>query len=121
MWRLEKTFRFEAAHYLPKHDGKCRRLHGHSFVGKVFLEGDSLVKAGPKSGMLIDFGEVGEIVGALVESGLDHYFLNDSTELDNPTSEELARWIYEQLKPALSLLVAVRVEETCTSACEYRP
>ncbi len=121
MWRLEKTFRFEASHSLPKHDGKCRRLHGHSWIGKVILEDYELHTTGPKAGMLMDFGDVSEVLKPLVEGCLDHWHLNDSTGLDNPTSEELARWIYDRLKPDLPTLVCVRIEETCTSACEYKP
>jgi len=52
---------------------------------------------------------------------LDHYYLNESTKLENPTSEELARWIYEKLKLAgLPGLDAVEIRETCTSGCIYR-
>jgi 6-pyruvoyltetrahydropterin/6-carboxytetrahydropterin synthase len=51
---------------------------------------------------------------------LDHYYLNDIEGLDNPTSETLARWIWERLEPALSGLSQVVVRETCTSGCIYR-
>lgn len=54
MFRLEKTFRFEASHQLPKHDGKCARLHGHSWVGRVVIEGPDLIGDGAKAGMLQD-------------------------------------------------------------------
>jgi 6-pyruvoyltetrahydropterin/6-carboxytetrahydropterin synthase len=121
MWKLEKTFRFEASHRLPHHDGKCARLHGHSWVGVAILESDALIAGGPKAGMVQDFGDVSRALARLVEDGLDHHHLNDSTGLQNPTSEELARWVFDNLRPALPLLAAVRIEETCTSAAEYRP
>lgn len=51
---------------------------------------------------------------------LDHYYLNDVEGLDNPTSETLARWIWERVMPALPGLSQVVVRETCTSGCVYR-
>lgn len=120
-YRLEKQIFFEAAHRLPHHDGKCRRLHGHSWKGKLILEGDRLDERGPKQGMLLDFGEVSSAVKPLVENYLDHQYLNDTTGLESPTSELLAKWIYDKMRPLLPLLVAVEIYETCTSGCEYRP
>lgn len=119
MFRLEKLIRFEASHQLPHHDGKCRRLHGHSFVGHLLLEDYELITQGPKQGMVIDYGDIKKAVQPLLDDYLDHHHLNDI--LENPTSEELARWIFNKLKPLLPLLVAVVIEETCTSKAEYRP
>lgn len=121
MFTLEKEFRFEASHRLPLHDGKCQRLHGHSWAGKVILQGDELQASGPQSGMLQDFGRVSAALKPLLEEKLDHWHLNETTGLSNPTSEELARWVFNHLKPLLHLLVAVRIEETCTSACTFKP
>jgi 6-pyruvoyltetrahydropterin/6-carboxytetrahydropterin synthase len=120
MFRLTKEFRFEASHQLPAHDGKCARLHGHSWRGRVVVRGDVLVDSGPKVGMLLDYGDIKRAVEPLVREHLDHWHLNDSTGLLNPTSEELARWVFERLRPALPMLEAVIIEETCTSSCEYR-
>ena len=121
MWILEKKFRFEASHILPHHDGKCARLHGHSWTGAVRCKGKEIHQSGPQSGMLLDFTEMSSAVKELVESSLDHYHLNETTGLENPTSEELCRWIFERLKPKLPLLSSVILEETCTSRCEYTP
>ena len=124
MYRLRKQFKFEASHQLPHHDGKCQRLHGHSWVGYVVVEGDDLVAEGscdPQSGMLIDYGRISEVVKPLVEQFLDHHHLNETTGLESPTSERLAWWIYQQLKPQLPQLISIVVEETCTSSAEYRP
>lgn len=115
--RLSKQFHFEAAHDLPSFpDGhKCRRLHGHSFRFDVVVEGEvDLAK-----GYLIDYGDIKAATGPIV-ARLDHYYLNDIDGLQNPTSEMLALWIYNQLKPALPILTAIIVYETCTSTCEYR-
>lgn len=120
MYLLEKRFRFEASHQLPAHDGKCKRLHGHSWVGVAICAGQDLVGDGPKQGMLVDYADISAAVKPIVEEYLDHWHLNESTGLANPTSENLARWMYEKLRPSLPSLVAVRIEETCTSAAEYR-
>lgn len=121
MFRLEKTFRFEASHQLPNHDGKCKRLHGHSWVGKLVVEGHSLIKGGPKGGMLVDYGDMAAAIQPLVEEKLDHWHLNESLGMDNPTSESIAEYIFNVIKPKLPGLVAVVIEETCTSSATYRP
>jgi 6-pyruvoyltetrahydropterin/6-carboxytetrahydropterin synthase len=115
--RLSKTFRFEAAHSLPTFpDGhKCRRLHGHSFRFEVVVEGE----VDPSRGYLIDYGDIKQAADPVVRQ-LDHYYLNEIDGLSNPTSENLARWIWDKLKPQLPLMTAVIVYETCTSSCEYR-
>ena len=115
--RLSKSFRFEAAHDLPTFpDGhKCRRLHGHSFRFDVVVEGD-IDRA---KGYLIDYGDIKKAAEPLVKR-LDHYYLNEIEGLANPTSEVLAKWLFDRLKPALPLLSEIIVYETCTSRCEYR-
>lgn len=121
MFLLEKQFRFEASHRLPHHSGKCARLHGHSWVGHLIVAGEKLQQEGSSQGMLIDYGDLSAAIQPLLRDKLDHWHLNETTGLENPTSEELARWIFKQLKPKLPLLVAVQIDETCTSRCEYRP
>lgn len=121
MFTLTKSFRFEAAHHLPNHDGKCRRKHGHSWTGSVVVDGDTLFTDGPKAGMLIDYYDLSVAVNPIVEEYLDHHDLNQTLDLKNPTSELIAKWLFDKLKPRLPMLVAVIINETCTSACEYRP
>ena len=114
---LTKTFRFEAAHDLPTFpaDHKCRRLHGHSFRFDVVVEGE----VDPAKGYLIDYGDIKKAAEPIVKR-LDHYYLNEIDGLSNPTSEVLAKWLFDKLKPALPQLSAITVYETCTSRCEYR-
>lgn len=116
-YSLTKTFRFEAAHWLPcfPEGHKCRRMHGHSFKLDVIVQGD----VDPAKGYLIDFGDIKKVFAPLEEQ-LDHHLLNEIDGLENPTSEVLAKWVYDQIKPQLPLLAAVRVYETCTSEVEYR-
>lgn len=120
MWIISKEFRFEAAHRLPHHDGKCQRLHGHSFVGKVFIKSNLLRSEGSQTGMVLDYAVVKKYLEPMIDKYLDHHYLNESTNLENPTSEEIARWIFNYLqKNGLEGLHSVEIHETCTSACTY--
>jgi len=115
--KIYKEFTFEAAHRLPNvpEDHKCRRLHGHSFLVRIFVEGP----VGEESGWVVDFADIS---GAFkpIWAQLDHYYLNDIEGLENPTSENLARWIWRRLKPALPQLSEIEIRETCTSGCRYQ-
>ena len=112
-----KEFTFEAAHRLPfVPDGhKCARLHGHSYRVEIHVGGE----VDPVAGWIMDFADVKTAFKPVLER-LDHYYLNDIDGLENPTSENLARWIWERLQPTLPQLRRVVVRETCTSACVYR-
>jgi 6-pyruvoyltetrahydropterin/6-carboxytetrahydropterin synthase len=114
---LSKTFHFEAAHDLPTfpEGHKCRRLHGHTFRFEVVVRG----KVDPARGYLIDYGDIKRAVEPVVKR-LDHYYLNEIEGLENPTSEMLAKWLFDHIKPVLTPLSAIVVYETCTSRCEYR-
>jgi 6-pyruvoyltetrahydropterin/6-carboxytetrahydropterin synthase len=112
-----KEFTFEAAHRLPHvpEGHKCRRLHGHSFRVEVRLAGP----VDERAGWLVDFAEITAAWQPL-HAVLDHHYLNEVPGLENPTSENLARWIWERLHGVLPCLAAVTVRETCTSGCVYR-
>lgn len=115
--RLVRSFTFEAAHRLPNAPAghKCGRLHGHSFCVEVTCEGD----ADADTGWLIDFGEVKRLFTPILDQ-LDHYYLNEIDGLENPTAENLARWIWGRLKRELPQLAQITIAETCSSRCEYR-
>jgi 6-pyruvoyltetrahydropterin/6-carboxytetrahydropterin synthase len=123
MITLEKEFRFEASHQLIHHDGKCSRLHGHSWVGQVVLcyDEQELPKTGAKQGMAQDYYDISQALKPLVEDYLDHRHLNDTVDEAAPTSERVAMFCYHKLKPSLPNLIAVVIEETCSSRCEYQP
>ncbi len=112
-----KTFTLEAAHRLPHvpPGHKCARLHGHSFRIDVHVAGE----LDPHTGWVMDFADIKSSFQPLYEQ-LDHHYLNDIDGLDNPTSEILAMWIWQRLKPALPQLDEIAVHETCTSGCRYR-
>ncbi|MGD9560925.1 MAG: 6-carboxytetrahydropterin synthase QueD [Pyrinomonadaceae bacterium] len=111
-----KEFTFEAAHRLPNvpADHKCFRLHGHSYRIAIHLDGP----VGPESGWVVDFAEISAAFQPLFEV-LDHNYLNEIEGLENPTSENLARWIWKRIAGELPGLSKVIVRETCTSGCVF--
>ncbi len=115
--RLVHEFRFESAHRLPRvpEGHKCARLHGHSFKVEIACTGG----VDPDTGWFIDFGELYEIWRP-IHDRLDHHYLNEIPGLENPTSEVLAKWIWDALRPGLPSLEQVTLFETCDARCEYR-
>ena len=113
---IYKSFTIEAAHRLPNVPSghKCSRLHGHSFIIEVHVLGNM----DETSGWVMDFADISEVIKPLFES-LDHRYLNDIEGLENPTSENLAKWIWHKLILQLPLLSSIVVKETCTSGCIY--
>lgn len=113
---IERTFRFEAAHVLPNvpPGHKCRRLHGHSFIVDVAVRGG----VDERLGWYIDYADL-EAAFEPLRSRLDHYYLNEVEGLENPTSENLAHWIWERLSPQLPGLFRIVVHETCNARCIY--
>jgi 6-pyruvoyltetrahydropterin/6-carboxytetrahydropterin synthase len=111
-----REFTFEAAHRLPyvPEGHKCARLHGHSYRVEVRVGGE----VGSESGWVVDFAEISTAFEPL-HAVLDHHYLNDVPGLENPTSEILAKWIWDRLAPSLGGLREVIVRETCTSGCSY--
>jgi 6-pyruvoyltetrahydropterin/6-carboxytetrahydropterin synthase len=114
---VSKTFQFEAAHYLPNVpvEHKCRRLHGHSYKVQIDVKGPLEAD----KGWVCDFADISAAFKPLWQQ-LDHHYLNeDIAGLDNPTAENIARWIWNNLKPSLPLLDRISVWETENSGCSY--
>jgi 6-pyruvoyltetrahydropterin/6-carboxytetrahydropterin synthase len=111
-----KQFSIEAAHWLPNvpPEHKCGRMHGHSFQISVHVSGS----VDPHLGWVLDFAEI-KAAFAPIEDKIDHRCLNEVPGLENPTSENLARWIWNELRAALPGLSKIVVQETCTSGCIY--
>jgi 6-pyruvoyltetrahydropterin/6-carboxytetrahydropterin synthase len=112
--RLDVEFYFAAAHRLPRYEGPCFRMHGHNYKFFIGLEGE----VDPATGMIADFGVIKQVVGEKVLAPADHQTLNDF--LENPTAENIARWIWEALVADLPGLVEVRLFEIPDSCVTYR-
>jgi 6-pyruvoyltetrahydropterin/6-carboxytetrahydropterin synthase len=109
-------YHIEAARRLPNlpESHPCSRVHGHSFRIEIFVSGP----VDPHTGWVIDFAEL-DAIFAPIKAQLDHRYLNDIAGLDNPTSERLAQWLWQKLKPALPGLSKIVVQETRQSGCVY--
>lgn len=118
---LTKIVQFEAAHTLPGHQGKCARLHGHSYRLEVSLRGP--LKQGPglsDDGMVMDFQDLSEIIRQAVLARLDHRYLNEVMDV-RTTAENVAHWIWDALLEGgvpESLLYRLRLWETATGYVE---
>ncbi|AKS40932.1 6-carboxytetrahydropterin synthase QueD [Wenzhouxiangella marina] len=114
---LFKIFTLESAHFLPRvpEGHKCRRMHGHSFRVEVHVS----APVDEDAGWVMDFADLKRAFQPIHDQ-LDHRLLNEVDGLENPTSENLARWIWQRLKPELPALSAILIQETCTSGCVYR-
>ncbi len=114
--QLCQKVRIEAAHHLPcaPEGHKCHHVHGHSYNIEIVVEGE----VDPATGWLIDYADIKAAFEPLSQQ-LDHQNLNEVEGLENPTSENMARWIWERLAPKLPL-AEIRIDETSSSSCVYR-
>ena len=114
--KIYKDITFEAAHLLPNvpKDHKCRQLHGHSFKVRITLDGP----VDKSIGWVEDFADLKKAFDPILQK-LDHHYLNEIAGLENPTSENLVKWIWERLKPNINYLHSIEVKETCTTGCIY--
>jgi len=112
-----KIFKFDAAHLLPNvgKGHKCSQLHGHSFRVEIHIQGP----VGQPSGWVMDFADIAHAFQPLYDQ-LDHKYLNDIDGLDNPTSENIAKWIWKNLHSRLPQLSKIVVQESPESGCIYR-
>jgi 6-pyruvoyltetrahydropterin/6-carboxytetrahydropterin synthase len=113
--KISRRYTLECAHHLPNVDDhhKCRRLHGHSYVVEVVVAG----RIDQVKGWICDFADIDKVFMANVHSKLDHRYLNEVKGLENPTCENLARWIWGALEELP--LAGVVVRETERSVCYY--
>ena len=116
MMEIFKEFSFEAAHRLPNvpENHKCHKLHGHSYRVLVHVQGP----VGDQTGWVIDFSDIEEAFEPLRKQ-LDHQYLNEIPGLENPTSEIIARWIWERLDPKILGLSKILVRETPSAGAIY--
>jgi 6-pyruvoyltetrahydropterin/6-carboxytetrahydropterin synthase len=107
MYYVQKTLEISSAHMLMlDHNSKCENLHGHNWIITVFCQSETL----DENGMVVDFSRIKEIV----KGKLDHKFLNDVVDF-NPTAENMARWICEQVPHCYK----VQVQESEGNTVEY--
>lgn len=111
-----KEFVFEAAHRLPHVPAghKCARLHGHSFTAQIHVSGE----VDRLTGWVLDFADIKAAFAPYYDL-LDHHYLNEIEGLENPTSENVALWIWSKMAPLLPGLSKVVVKETCTTGAVY--
>ena len=111
-----KEFTIEAAHWLPNVPvgHKCGRMHGHSYRIAIHVSGS----VDPHVGWVLDFADI-KTAFKSIEDEIDHRCLKEVAGLENPTSENLVRWLWRKLLPALQSLSMITVRETCTAGCIY--
>lgn len=137
MYFLETSAAFDAAHFLAGYEGKCANIHGHHWVVEVKIGGRELSQSGEKRGMLIDFGDLKNLVRGLAEK-FDHTLLYERGSLREktlealseegfrlaelsyrPTAENLARDFYERLRADGLPVLRVTVYETPDNCAAY--
>ncbi len=113
---LKQHFQIESARFLTglDKDHPCSHMHGHSFKITLTIKGPVL----PPKNWVMDYHEIAKIVKPILNL-LDHKILNDVPGLENPTSEVLAKWLYDKIKSQISILTAVNVSETSATECIY--
>ncbi|MBT5783530.1 6-carboxytetrahydropterin synthase QueD [Candidatus Marinimicrobia bacterium] len=112
---IHKIFSVEAARSLPNlpEDHPCKRIHGHSFKIKISVRG----QVNKKTGFVIDFSEIDRSFNPILKQ-IDHQYLNDIKGLENPSSENMCKWIWEKL--SLPGLYKITIQETDTTGCSYK-
>lgn len=110
--RITKSFVFDACHYLPYHDKKCKFLHGHTYHMDITVQ-DKVLQ---ETGMVMDFGDLKTSVQECVLDKFDHGFLNEY--IAYPTCELMICWIWYQLSTKIKGIVSIKVWETDGSCCE---
>jgi 6-pyruvoyltetrahydropterin/6-carboxytetrahydropterin synthase len=111
-----KHFTFDSAHFLPNlpENHPCKQLHGHTYHLTVFIEGE----VDKDLGWVMDFRVLKQVVGSVLER-VDHQLLNTIPGLENPTSETIVRWLWNEAKPKLPLLKRIELKETPSSGVVY--
>lgn len=118
---ITRRVRFEAAHYLPNHPSKCQRMHGHSWQAWVTLRGE-VHEDGQDQGLIVDMGDVGRFFANELEPHLDHHVLNETLpeEYQPPTTENVARYLFDRFVDRFPEVVEVRVVETENQSATFR-
>ena len=115
--KLFKEYKIHSARFLSKlpPDHPCSKMHGHTFFVKLLLSGNP----DPENDFIIDFYELDKIFEGHIFKVLDHSILNDIEGLESPTTENIAKWIYDKLKSILPIIDSVSVTEGENYGCIY--
>ena len=121
MYQLKVRKNFSAAHFLRNYNGKCENIHGHNYTVEIYLQGEKL----NETGYVMDFTDIKAHLKQILAQ-LDHSCLNELEAFykQNPTAENIARYIYEELKCLLEkdlCISAVEVWETSEQSAKYIP
>jgi len=118
MYSLKVEGSFSSAHNLRGYKGKCEELHGHNWRIEVIVKSEELNNIG----IVVDFKELKQKLNAVLEE-LDHKYLNKLAYFKkvNPTSENIAKYIYKKLITKIPLLDSITVWENATSYATYEP
>ncbi len=111
-----KKYYFDSAHFLPHvpENHKCRNMHGHTYKLIVFISGN----AENKNGWVMDFAVLKSTINPIIEI-IDHKVLNDISGLENPTCENIARWLWVKIKEVIPELIRIELHETPTTGVIY--
>lgn len=117
MYEIKIKSNFSAAHNLRNYRGKCEKLHGHNWNIEAIFAYESL----DKDGMAVDFKDARRLLESVLEK-FDHSYLNETGVFKklNPTSENMARLIYDGIKRRNRYVVSVSVWENENSCATYR-
>jgi len=116
MFELKAQMYFSAAHHLLNYAGKCENQHGHNWLAEAYVSGNTL----DKSNILVDYKVIKSNLKEVLDY-LDHKDINELPEFKDisPSSEMLAKFIYEKMKERIPLTSKVSVWETSTSCATY--
>ena len=115
-FELKQHFQIESSRYLPNLDTShpCSRMHGHSFKIILTLKGE----ADARLAWVIDYGDIQSLMMPILNR-IDHRTLNEVPGLENPTTEMLTKWVYDEALQVLPLLTRVTIAETALTECSY--
>ena len=126
MLSVTKIVKFDAAHYLPQHEGQCKNLHGHTWKVEIEVAKEYEPDQPQPDGMIVDFSSLKKIIKDFVLDYVDHQCLNETSFelLQNPTAENLCTWVRQQMQTQLDVqalkVIRVRIWESEDSYAEWR-